>query len=244
MGLDFCLYKCYTIPMKNINNKSITLSLKVLSIFAFVSIFVPFNQAAAAPTYVNGHYNADGSYTYGDFVWNNSTSTNAGTNDNPVPTIDSISPKSGAVNAGTKNITITGAGFIPSSVVRVNDSTRTTTFIDPSHLLVKIDSNDTYTYQDNGGFFITVFNGAPGGGYSNASFFTVSNTATSTNTNEADNSNASNLAASAIFGSNGFLPSGLIQWVILAIIILLIVIFTRKVFGASKNYHESPLKHA
>lgn len=226
--------------MKNMNKKSIPLSLKFLSILAFSLIFVPFNKAAAAPTYIYGHYNADGSYTYGDFVWNNSTSTNNETNSNQVPVINSISPKSAVVNTGTKTITITGEGFMTSSVARINDSARSTTFIDPSHLLVVIDSNDTYAYQDNGGFFITVWNGAPGGGYSNASFFTVSNVATSTNTDKTNNS----LASNAIFGSDSFLPSGLMQWVILAIIILLIVIFARKVFGASKNYHETPLKHA
>jgi len=56
--------------------------------------------------------------------------------------------------------------------------------------------------------------------------------------------NYSDLAANAIFGSNSFLPSGLIQWIILAIIILLIVILARKLFGGEKNYHEAPMKHA
>ncbi len=54
---------------------------------------------------------------------------------------------------------------------------------------------------------------------------------------------ASALAATAIFGSNSFLPSGLIQWVLFAILILLIVILVRKILGAEARYHAAPLKH-
>jgi len=51
------------------------------------------------------------------------------------------------------------------------------------------------------------------------------------------------LAANAFFGSNSFLPSGLIQWILFAIFILLLVILTRKIFGAKENYHATPMKH-
>ena len=235
--------------MKNINKNSINFGLKILSILAFGLVFIPFNTAMAAPTYIPGHYNADGSYTYGDFVWENYASTN-GTNENPIPVVNSINPKSGNINTDTKIITITGKGFVPNSVVKINNLNRPVTFIDPSHLLVQINSNDIYTYQTNGGFYITVFNGAPGGGYSNAAFYTIKNgtDSTDTNSNDANNSTAENkysaLASNAIFGSGSFLPSGLIQWIIFAIIILLIVILVRKLFGGEKNYHETPMKHA
>lgn len=245
--------------MKNINNKSIFLGFKILSILAFAFMFIPFSQAAAiAPTYIYGHYNADGSYTYGEFIWNNNngSSTN-GINENPVPVINSISPRSSTIlDTNTKTVTITGYGFTTSSIARINNSNRAVAFIDPTHLLAQINSNDIYTYQTNGGFYVTVWNGAPGGGYSNAVFFTINNnSATSaTNTNQINGANNgtsndtdknySNLASNAIFGSNSILPSGLMQWIIFAIIILIIVILARKVFGASKNYHETPLKHA
>lgn len=52
-----------------------------------------------------------------------------------------------------------------------------------------------------------------------------------------------NLAASAIFGSNSFTPSGLIQWVLFAILILLVVILVRKIYGADKDYQATPMKH-
>lgn len=261
--------------MSKINKKSINLSLKILTILTFGLIFIPFNRVLAQNTSCgNGGCN----YTYRT----TSTPFNEEIN-NPKPVVNSISPKSSNVGMGTKTVTITGNGFIPSSVARVNASNRPTTFIDDSHLLVQINGNDTSAYRTNGGFFITVFNGAPGGGYSNATFFTITvnnvavpvtntnnsnsnnynssttnfndtssnynngDTFTDTVSNGANNGNGesySNLASNAIFGSNSFLPSGLIQWVLFAIVILLIIIIARKIFGAKQNYDEAPMKHA
>jgi hypothetical protein len=221
--------------MKNTNKKSINLSFKMLFILvAYVLIFMPLNKVIAAPTFVPGHYNNDGSYTFGDFVWNNSASIKD--INNPIPAISSIDPDFSNIGVGTKIITISGKRFIPSSIARVNASSRPTTFIDSSHILMQITGDDTSAYEINGGFYITVFNEAPGGGYSNAVFFSIGE---GNNTGQ----NFSNLASNAIFGSNGFLPSGLMQWILFAIAILLIVILARKISSAKKNYNETPMKH-
>ncbi|MBI3305936.1 hypothetical protein HYZ82_02250 [Candidatus Nomurabacteria bacterium] len=53
----------------------------------------------------------------------------------------------------------------------------------------------------------------------------------------------SELTANAIFGSDTFLPSGLVQWILFAILILLIVILIRKIYGADVRYRAAPLKH-
>lgn len=68
---------------------------------------------------------------------------------------------------------------------------------------------------------------------------TTTTTASTSNTEKYND-----LAANAIFGHVGFLPSGLLQWILFAILILIIVILTRRVFGGSKKYHDTPLKHA
>lgn len=276
--------------MKRINKNSIKIGFKILSILAFGLIFVPFNSVTAAtyenhaPTYVYGHYNSDDSYTFGGFVWGDSTNgdsadengddssledenVNGSTEDennngtiwgswgsrvkkNPVPKIKSISPEFGKINEATKTIIITGRGFTTSSVARINTSVRPVTFIDPSHLLLQINSNDLYTYRNNGGFFITVFNKAPGGGYSNGEFFTIKNADGSPILN-ADGTvneggkNYGGLSANAIFGfGDGVLPSGIMQWILFAVCLLIIMILGRKVFGVAKKYHEAPLKHA
>jgi len=250
--------------MMKINKNKINFGLQILSILAFSLLLMPI-ETFATPGYV----------------------------DNPTPYITSISPDYKTINMGTDIvITITGNGFIPSSIARVNGSDRVTTFIDYSHILVRLYPNDTY---NSDGFYINVFNGFPGGGYSNAEYFTINRpvpivnaynnnqsstitrtatTVTNTNNNVVDNTysnttrtenttnsnsnnsennvndnddsnnTASNLAATAIFGSNSFLPSGLIQWILFAILILLIIIFVRRIFGARQNYEETPLKHA
>lgn len=215
--------------MSKINTKSIVFGFKMLSILAFVLLIIPAKVFATA-----------------------------GYVDNPTPYIASISPDSSNSNIGSNIvITITGEGFVPSSKARANGSDRITTFIDSSHLLIKLNSNDT---QNADGVYINVFNGFPGGGYSNAELFTINNGTpvantstnnTSSNTNQIENatntttdtnSNSSNLAATAIFGSNSFLPSGLVQWILFAIIILLIVILARRVFGAEAKYNKTPMK--
>ncbi|MFA6301180.1 MAG: IPT/TIG domain-containing protein [Candidatus Paceibacterota bacterium] len=234
------------------NKKSINIGFKILSLLAFGLIFMPFNKAAAMvyPTYVLGGYSNDGqTYTLGHFVWSDDPNASNGgatsdngldrTNNNPTPRISSINPKSGSVDMTTNTITISGSGFTPTSVARINTSVRQVTFIDPSHLLLPINSNDLYAYQNNGGFFVTVYNEAPGGGYSNAAYFTVKAV-----NGSSKNNNSDGLAANAFFGTNSFLPSGLVSWILLGIMILVIIILVRKIFGADKKYHETPLKHA
>lgn len=259
--------------MNKTNTKSIVFGLKILSILAFSLLIIPIKASAI-------RIRKD--------------------NDNPAPRIVSISPNSinshtgtGGYYSGTNYVgtnivvVITGNGFIPNSIARINGSNRQTTFIDSSHLLIISNQNDTINTE---GFYINVFNGAPGGGYSNAKFFTVENITPTINADYNNNpsytitknpkpvkniypsnvpsniySNSAqtqsttsssrdslsdtkkdhgNLAATAIFGSNTFLPSGLTQWVLFGIIILLIVIFVRKIFSAKKYYGESPMKHA
>ena len=86
---------------------------------------------------------------------------------------------------------------------------------------------------------------------------TISQTTTvrnnSTGVTETNNSNeepirtgedVSNLASSVILGSNSFMPSGLVQWIIFAILILLIVILVRRVLRSNEDYQSTPLKHA
>jgi hypothetical protein len=54
----------------------------------------------------------------------------------------------------------------------------------------------------------------------------------------------STIAANAVYGSNGFIPSGIMGWILFAILMLIIVILVRKVFGGERNYHSTPLKQA
>lgn len=223
------------------NNNLIVFGLGIMAILAFGVITIPKETNAQ----------------YGGYIA--SIKPVVVKEDNPKPIINSIDPNYSNVGTGNKTITITGENFVPDSIGKVNGSNRPTTFIDSYHLLMTITGNDTYNYFSNGGFFITVFNPAPGGGYSGTIFFTISNDTSGTgsnfsntptpqtgngnNTNGNSNGNYSNLASNAVFGSNSIYPSGLIQWILFAIIILLIVILVRKIYGGDKKYLSTPLKH-
>ena len=244
--------------MNKINNTNtiylIAFCLGMLAILIFEVMTMPLVASADRAGYVTPY----GSTTYNEPASN----INNVPVDNPKPVISLINPKSSNVGVGTKTITITGEGFVPSSIGRINGSNRLITFIDNSHLLMQITGNDTYVYRSNGGFFVTVFNKAPGGGYSNAVFFVVNKNlvsvaattgtlndtssnfidTTQEDTNGAENDYGS-LASNAIFGSNSFLPSGLVQWVFFAIIVLLLVILVRRIYSGAKKYHATPLKH-
>ena len=90
--------------------------------------------------------------------------------ENPLPILTSINPSSKTVGDSGFVMILTGLGFIPNSVVRFNNSSRLTTYVDSSTLQAEILASDLTTV---GNFNITVFNPSPGGGNSNAIIFTV-----------------------------------------------------------------------
>jgi uncharacterized repeat protein (TIGR03803 family) len=90
---------------------------------------------------------------------------------NLIPVITSLSPSSVYVGSGAQTLTINGTGFLSTSTVSYNGSTRTPTFVSSTQLTVSLTSTDVAT---GGTFPVTVTNPAPGG-TSNAVNFTVVN---------------------------------------------------------------------
>lgn len=147
------------IKMNSINNKLIVLGLEILVIFSFsLLVFLPSETKAYVRSYGDNYQKM-------------------------IPTIISIKPDSINKNeiTGKLTITINGNGFTPNSIVRKNNSNRTTTFIDSENLLVDIYANDLYSQNE---FFLTVFNSDIANGYSNAyTFKVIGNTITNNTTN-------------------------------------------------------------
>lgn len=231
--------------MSKIKNNFIVLGLQMLAVLAVGAVVMP--ESSLATAYVQG-------YTYPAPNMGYEAPVN-----NPKPFISSLSPSASERSQGFETIAIYGTGFIPGSVARINGQDRPTTYIDSSNLLVEVNLNEYFTTED--GFFITVYNRAPGGGGSNAKFFTLENDDESKSayvggrfgSNRYDNrdslasrynENGKSMASSVILGENTFLPSSLVQWVLVAIIILVIIIIARKAFGAREEYDRTPLKHA
>ena len=259
---------------------SVIYALAILAILIFGIIIMHAKASAQTAGYDTGYRNQT-TLKFKDINFDNNTEPNDNLAPiyNSRPIVGSISPNSGNLGGGAKTVTITGSGFVPNSIARWNGSSRPTTFIDYSHLLIHLSASDMYGAK---GRYINVFNPTPDGRYSNTAFFTIngyvapntttnttssnisiqtndnvyrtaanSNTSSSINTSveNLDTANESsdsygNLASNAIFGTNGLYPSGLIQWILFAILILIIVILIRKIFGAEKKYHSTPMKHA
>ena len=91
---------------------------------------------------------------------------------NPVPSIASLSPSTLTAGAATTTVTVSGSGFIQSSTVQWNHSTRTATFVNSSELQVTLTAADLAV---GGTGQIVVINPSPGGGASGAATFTIDN---------------------------------------------------------------------
>ena len=90
--------------------------------------------------------------------------------DNPLPGMSGASPI-GALQGGPAfTMTVQGRNFTPSSVVRWNGTDRPTTFIDAIRLTAAITAADI---AEPGTAVLTVFTPAPGGGTSDARFFSI-----------------------------------------------------------------------
>lgn len=91
---------------------------------------------------------------------------------NPVPTLSSVSPNSAVAGSGATSITVTGTGFVASSVVRLNGVSLATTVVNGTTLNATIPASSLTAV---GTRTVSVFTPAPGGGFSNALNFEVVN---------------------------------------------------------------------
>src|SRR5437899_3872229 len=77
--------------------------------------------------------------THGRGMFTLDVSSEAG---NPIPTVSSIQPTSGAVQSGTFTLTVNGSSFVAGATVLWNGAARTTTFNSPSQLTAQILASD------------------------------------------------------------------------------------------------------
>src|SRR5665213_1797381 len=95
---------------------------------------------------------------------------------NPTPTIQAISPAVVAIGSNAQ-ITITGTGFLSSSIVTVNGASRSANFANSDQLNLPLSGTDLSTV---GNVSIVVTNPSPGGGSSTPANFSVWNSLTNT----------------------------------------------------------------
>jgi hypothetical protein len=97
-------------------------------------------------------------------------SSSSSPSSNPAPHITSISPLSAPEGSRPVTLTVNGSSFISSSVVRWNNSEKTTTYVNSWRLTASIEPDDL---ANAGTAAVTVFNPSPGGGTSGSLTFTI-----------------------------------------------------------------------
>ena len=134
---------------------------------------------------------------------------------NPAPALASMSP--GQIEAGHSSpltVTLTGSGFIPSSIVNWNSSALTTSYVSSTKLTATIPASD---FTAAGNSQITVSNPTPAGGTSKGLTFQVHTTSTTTTVSSSLNpsaySQSINLTASVISVAAGTgTPTGVVTF--------------------------------
>ena len=87
---------------------------------------------------------------------------------NPTPSLTTLSPAAAYVQGTEFTMTVTGLGFLSTSIVKWNGTPVVTTYVNDTTLHVQVPAQNIAT---TGSAVITVTNSAPGGGASNSSTF-------------------------------------------------------------------------
>ncbi len=90
---------------------------------------------------------------------------------NPAPVISALAPSTEPVGATSPVVSVTGTGFVPTTVIDVNGSARTTTYVSGTQVNVLLNASDVAAA---GNLSLTATNGTPGGGTSTAATLVVS----------------------------------------------------------------------
>ncbi len=118
---------------------------------------------------------------------------------------------------------------IRDNAAKIAATTRTTQTANNSSVTYS-NSNSSYTYNSN----------------SNSAVAKVTQKISDTNKNidkDEVNKEYGELTANALNGSNSFMPSGLMQWILAIAIIFAIIFLFRHIYG-EKEYMTTPMKHA
>jgi len=127
---------------------------------------------------------------------------------NPVPSLTSLSPATVVVGSGTFTLTVNGSNFVNGSLVQVNGSNRSTTFVSSTQLTAAIPASDV---ASSGTVSITAANPAPGGGASTAFTLTINNPSPSLSTISPVSVSAGSAAFTLTLTGSGFIPGSVVR---------------------------------
>lgn len=92
---------------------------------------------------------------------------------NPVPTVTGLSPTTATQGGGGFSLEVRGTGFVPTSVVRWNGETLSTSYGGPTEVTALVPA---VRLETPGRISVAVFTPTPGGGLSDARFLTIAPT--------------------------------------------------------------------
>jgi hypothetical protein len=128
------------------------------------------------------------------------------------PTIVFLSPNSALAGGPGFTLSVIGSSFTSNSVVRWNGSDRPTTFVDGTELRAQIPATDIAAV---GSAQVTVNSPSPGGGLSNPSTFTITQSANPLpriNTINPTSALVGGPAFTLTVNGSGFVPGSLVRW--------------------------------
>jgi len=126
----------------------------------------------------------------------------------PAPIIQSLSPATAAPGAGPIILTVTGSGFVESSIVEWNGDARPTTYVNAANLTATLSPTDLVP----GAFAVTVVTPAPGGGSSAALEFAVPAPVPTLSSLSRASAGASDSTLQLTVSGSGFAPASVVRW--------------------------------
>jgi hypothetical protein len=128
---------------------------------------------------------------------------------NPIPSVTSLNPATVNVGGATFTLTVNGTGFVASSVVRLNGSDRTTTYVSATQVTASIPASDI---ASTGTATVAVFNGAPGGGLSSTTGLPIQNPVPAITTLSPTTIGAANGAFTLTVNGTRFISGSVVRW--------------------------------
>ncbi|MEP7273056.1 MAG: IPT/TIG domain-containing protein, partial [Acidobacteriota bacterium] len=128
---------------------------------------------------------------------------------NPPPTIGTLAPSTATAGSNAFVLTVTGANFNASSVVRWKGSDRPTVFVNATTVTANIPASDIVT---PGASVVTVFNPPPDGGVSNGLTFTVTNPVPVLTSVEPDRIVAGSSDILITINGSNFVGNSIVRW--------------------------------
>lgn len=128
---------------------------------------------------------------------------------NPVPVLTGIAPQNQVVGGSGFTLSVSGSGFVANSIVKWDDSARSTSYLSNGMLTAQIAAADI---ASSGSKSVTVYTPAPGGGTTTPQTFSINNPLPVLNGLSPSNISAGGGSFTLTVSGSGFVPTSKVRW--------------------------------